>query len=136
MQPVEAPSTFKRFVQVGRVVLVNEGPSKGKLAVIAEVIDHKRVCPFLLAILSYTLLYSSMLIFPSRVFSYRLGSHRRSHRRCPPTGSLPPPPHPYPLPPPKAPPSCRLVDRQEAVRGFRRHRQVGGFRLGQEEGCH
>lgn len=42
-QPIEAPSNFKRFVQVGRVVLVNEGPSKGKLAVIVEIIDHKRV---------------------------------------------------------------------------------------------
>ena len=39
----QAPSTFKRFVEVGRVVLVNEGPSAGKLAVIAEIIDHNRV---------------------------------------------------------------------------------------------
>ena len=37
------PSTFKRFVEVGRVVLVNEGPSAGKLAVIVEIIDHNRV---------------------------------------------------------------------------------------------
>lgn len=36
------PSTFKRFVEVGRVVLVNDGPSAGKLAVIAEIIDHNR----------------------------------------------------------------------------------------------
>lgn len=33
---------FKRFVEVGRVVLVNDGPSAGKLAVIAEIIDHNR----------------------------------------------------------------------------------------------
>lgn len=39
----QKPSTFKRFVEVGRVVLVNEGPSAGKLAVIAEIIDHNRV---------------------------------------------------------------------------------------------
>jgi ribosomal protein L14E/L6E/L27E len=39
----QAPSTFKRFVEVGRVVLVNDGPSAGKLAVIAEIIDHNRV---------------------------------------------------------------------------------------------
>lgn len=38
----EAP-TFKRFVEVGRVVLVNDGPSKGKLAAIVEIIDHARV---------------------------------------------------------------------------------------------
>lgn len=39
----QTPSTFKRFVEVGRVVLVNDGPSAGKLAVIAEIIDHNRV---------------------------------------------------------------------------------------------
>lgn len=33
----------ERFVQLGRVVLVNDGPSKGKLAVIVEIIDHNRV---------------------------------------------------------------------------------------------
>jgi transcription antitermination factor NusG len=42
-QQVQAPSTFKRFVEVGRVVLVNDGPFAGKLAVIAEIIDHNRV---------------------------------------------------------------------------------------------
>ncbi|KAF9037023.1 ribosomal protein L14-domain-containing protein [Rhodocollybia butyracea] len=35
-------STFKRFVEVGRVVLLKAGPSAGKIAVIAEIIDHKR----------------------------------------------------------------------------------------------
>ena len=35
-------STFKRFVEVGRVVLINSGPYAGKIAVIAEIIDHKR----------------------------------------------------------------------------------------------
>jgi large subunit ribosomal protein L14e len=35
--------TFKRFVEVGRVVLVNDGPSAGKLATIVEIIDHNRV---------------------------------------------------------------------------------------------
>ncbi|KAK1921687.1 ribosomal protein L14-domain-containing protein [Papiliotrema laurentii] len=40
--PAQQPSTFKRFVEVGRVVLVNDGPSAGKLAVIAEIIDHNR----------------------------------------------------------------------------------------------
>ncbi|KAJ3795650.1 ribosomal protein L14-domain-containing protein [Lentinula aff. detonsa] len=36
-------STFKRFVEVGRVVLLKSGPYAGKIAVIAEIIDHKRV---------------------------------------------------------------------------------------------
>ncbi|KAM0787406.1 hypothetical protein ACM66B_003490 [Microbotryomycetes sp. NB124-2] len=34
--------TFKRYVEVGRVVLLNEGPSAGKLAAIVEIIDHNR----------------------------------------------------------------------------------------------
>jgi large subunit ribosomal protein L14e len=42
MAPAQTPSTFKRFVEVGRVVLINDGPSAGKLAVIAEIIDHNR----------------------------------------------------------------------------------------------
>ncbi|KAG5352793.1 hypothetical protein E4T56_gene7930 [Termitomyces sp. T112] len=35
-------SNFKRFVEVGRVVLLKAGPSAGKIAVIAEIIDHNR----------------------------------------------------------------------------------------------
>ncbi|KAF9449720.1 hypothetical protein P691DRAFT_758816 [Macrolepiota fuliginosa MF-IS2] len=35
-------SNFKRFVEVGRVVLLNNGPFSGKIAVIAEIIDHNR----------------------------------------------------------------------------------------------
>ncbi|EPQ53804.1 60S ribosomal protein L14, partial [Gloeophyllum trabeum ATCC 11539] len=36
------PSVFKRFVEVGRVVLLNSGPHAGQIAVIAEIIDHNR----------------------------------------------------------------------------------------------
>jgi len=32
-----------RLVEVGRVVLFNEGQYEGRLAVIVEIIDHKRV---------------------------------------------------------------------------------------------
>ncbi|KAF8958886.1 ribosomal protein L14-domain-containing protein [Flammula alnicola] len=35
-------SNFKRFVEVGRVVLLKAGPSAGRIAVIAEIIDHNR----------------------------------------------------------------------------------------------
>ncbi|KAI1007010.1 hypothetical protein K3495_g1212 [Podosphaera aphanis] len=31
-----------RFVEVGRIVLLQKGPSEGKLATIVEIIDHKR----------------------------------------------------------------------------------------------
>ncbi|GAA5816845.1 hypothetical protein MFLAVUS_010379 [Mucor flavus] len=34
--------TFKRQVEVGRVVLINYGPDSGKLAVIVDIIDHNR----------------------------------------------------------------------------------------------
>eukprot|EP00300_Choanocystis_sp_HF-7_P014371 c18668_g1_i1.p1 GENE.c18668_g1_i1~~c18668_g1_i1.p1 ORF type:complete len:133 (+),score=22.26 c18668_g1_i1:52-450(+) len=39
---------YKRFVEVGRVVLVNYGPDSGKLAVIIDVLDQNRAlveCP-------------------------------------------------------------------------------------------
>jgi large subunit ribosomal protein L14e len=32
-----------RFVEVGRVVLVQSGPNVGKVGTIVEIIDHKRV---------------------------------------------------------------------------------------------
>ncbi|KAJ8517759.1 hypothetical protein ONZ45_g5087 [Pleurotus djamor] len=35
-------SNFDRFVEVGRVVLLNSGPHAGQIAVIAEIIDHTR----------------------------------------------------------------------------------------------
>ena len=35
--------TFTRFVEVGRVVLINYGPDAGKLATIIDIIDQKRV---------------------------------------------------------------------------------------------
>lgn len=34
--------SFKRFVEVGRVLLVREGEDAGKLAVIVEIVDHNR----------------------------------------------------------------------------------------------
>ncbi|KAF8333581.1 60S ribosomal protein L14 [Cantharellus anzutake] len=37
-----APSTFKRFVEIGRVVLLRNGPHEGRIAVISEIIDHNR----------------------------------------------------------------------------------------------
>jgi len=35
--------TFTRFVEVGRVVLVNYGPDAGKLATVVDIVDGKRV---------------------------------------------------------------------------------------------
>ncbi|THH27525.1 hypothetical protein EUX98_g6668 [Antrodiella citrinella] len=37
-----ADSTFKRFVEVGRVVLLKSGPYEGHIAIICEIIDHNR----------------------------------------------------------------------------------------------
>ncbi|EDQ86686.1 uncharacterized protein MONBRDRAFT_33691 [Monosiga brevicollis MX1] len=36
-------SVFRRFVEVGRVVLINAGPDAGKLAVIVDCIDEAKV---------------------------------------------------------------------------------------------
>ncbi|CCA72451.1 probable RPL14B-ribosomal protein [Serendipita indica DSM 11827] len=36
------PSTFRKFVEVGRVVLLKKGPHAGKTATIVEIIDHNR----------------------------------------------------------------------------------------------
>jgi large subunit ribosomal protein L14e len=35
--------TFTRFVEVGRVVLINYGEDAGKLATVIDVVDAKRV---------------------------------------------------------------------------------------------
>ncbi len=35
--------TFTRFVEVGRVVLINYGPDAGKLATVIDIVDSKRV---------------------------------------------------------------------------------------------
>ncbi|CAO1619088.1 unnamed protein product [Sympodiomycopsis kandeliae] len=37
-----AQEAFKRYVEVGRVVLVNKGEGEGKLATIVEIVDHNR----------------------------------------------------------------------------------------------
>lgn len=34
---------YKRFVEIGRVALINEGPDQGKLCVIIDVVDQRRV---------------------------------------------------------------------------------------------
>lgn len=34
---------FKRFVEIGRVVLISYGPDRGKLCTIVDVIDQNRV---------------------------------------------------------------------------------------------
>lgn len=34
---------FKRFVEIGRVALINTGPCEGKLCVIIDVIDQRKV---------------------------------------------------------------------------------------------
>ena len=35
---------FKRFVEIGRVALVNYGKDYGRLVVIVDVVDQNRVC--------------------------------------------------------------------------------------------
>ncbi|KAI5121989.1 hypothetical protein M0805_001822 [Coniferiporia weirii] len=42
LRRLEQQSTFTRFVEVGRVVLLKSGPSAGRVAVVVEIIDHNR----------------------------------------------------------------------------------------------
>lgn len=44
MGDAEIKASTWRLVEVGRVILIQGGPSDGKLAAIVEIIDHKRVC--------------------------------------------------------------------------------------------
>lgn len=41
--------TFSRFVEVGRVALINYGPNQGKLCTIIDVVDENRVCAHFMA---------------------------------------------------------------------------------------
>lgn len=40
---IDVKASQWRMVEVGRVVLFNNGPHTGRLATIVEIIDHKRV---------------------------------------------------------------------------------------------
>ncbi|KMU76871.1 ribosomal protein L14 [Coccidioides immitis RMSCC 3703] len=42
MAQIDIKASSWKLVEVGRVVLIRSGPYAGKLAVIAEIIDHKR----------------------------------------------------------------------------------------------
>lgn len=44
MPDIEINASQWRLVEVGRVVLFTHGQYTGRLAVIVEIIDHKRVC--------------------------------------------------------------------------------------------
>jgi len=46
MGDADISTSVWRLVEVGRVVLFNEGPFEGRLAAIVEIIDHKRVRNF------------------------------------------------------------------------------------------
>jgi large subunit ribosomal protein L14e len=40
--PAPSPRSFSRFVEVGRVVLINYGPDEGKLATIIDIVDGNK----------------------------------------------------------------------------------------------
>jgi len=43
MPEIDIKASSWKLVQVGRVVLIRSGPYTGKLAVIVEIVDHRRV---------------------------------------------------------------------------------------------
>lgn len=80
------PASFKRYVEVGRVVLVEEGPSAGQLAVIVEIIDHNRVSffPHLTAIVPCNMGWSTSNFSDTKLGSrYReMGTRIRMLGKC------------------------------------------------------
>jgi ribosomal protein L14E/L6E/L27E len=43
MPSTEEAGLYKRFVEIGRVVLISYGPLTGKLATVVDVVDQNRV---------------------------------------------------------------------------------------------
>jgi hypothetical protein len=56
---------YKRFVQIGRVVLVSFGPDAGKLAVIVNVLDHNRVRVLIHHFLSFIEIFPFFFVGPN-----------------------------------------------------------------------
>lgn len=46
---------YKRFIEIGRVALINDGPDRGKLCVIIDVVDQRRVGELLNSLLTLTI---------------------------------------------------------------------------------
>ena len=44
MADIELKLASWKLVEVGRVLLIRSGPYTGKLAVVVQIIDHRRVC--------------------------------------------------------------------------------------------
>ena len=47
---------YKRFIEIGRVALINDGPDRGKLCVIIDVVDQRRVGELLNSLLTLTII--------------------------------------------------------------------------------
>jgi hypothetical protein len=132
---VQTPSTFKRFVEVGRVVLVNDGPSAGKLAVIAEIIDHNRVSRCT-PVGAWVVAENPRPLTPPpppTVCPLPGPNRRPIHLSPAPTPPLPLS-HPHTLHPPLPPSRSRNRPHPRRVRQGRRPVQVGRVELEQEVG--
>lgn len=46
---------YKRFIEIGRVALINDGPDRGKLCVIIDIVDQRRVGEVLDNLLTLTI---------------------------------------------------------------------------------
>ena len=99
------------------VVLLNAGPSAGKIAVIAEIIDHNRV--------------TSPLLHLHPAHPLPGSSRRPNHLRPPPVLPLPPS-LPHTPPPHQAPPRRRVGRHPQTARKGRHRRQVGKLGMGKE----
>ena len=64
---------FKRYVEIGRVALVNYGKDYGKLVVIVDVIDQNRVCSISLPLLIFLGFDVSICVWLPRKRNENLG---------------------------------------------------------------
>ncbi|WFD36942.1 hypothetical protein MCUN1_003834 [Malassezia cuniculi] len=76
--------SFKRFVEVGRVIFLREGEDAGKLAVIVEIVDHNRAVienPSA-GVARQVFLYKNAILTPFVVKKLPRGAHTKAVRKA------------------------------------------------------
>lgn len=163
VQTKSSESTFKRYVEVGRVVLISDGPFEGKLATIVEIIDHNRVSSTSFSFLvntwrrgrsqleareiemhcrgigdvavywRYNYSRKGVLIYMFPSPQFPSGPHRWTMHRSSPSILHLQTSSAHPLRPQEAHPSCFHPRRHQGLERVRCHRQVGEVRLVRQE---
>ena len=145
MASIEIKATQWRMVEVGRVVLFLNGPHQGRLAAIVEIIDHKRVRLFSSTLSPPPSPLSPSTLFPltqSRLLTSSFnptGSRRRTRlerkSRCSPPRHLPRQHHPHTHRHSQTSARSWYGCGGKGMEEGRCRGEVGGERLGEEEGA-